>query len=135
MKCLLDLSPYFQDFVSKKVWKKTAALAQIMPEVLEDYFPHLSLLHLEKRNLLCLEDFDGRRWKVWCSRDNTFDISASLTKGIGRNKESFDSLFDAKSKYSGFIFVTLKDVENVIVRFEDWKSLSVDENCKVVFIE
>lgn len=131
MKICIDLQKYFNDYVSKIVWGKTSALAQVMPDILSDYFPQLSVLYLENRNLVCLEDFQGRRWKVWCSRNNIFDISPSLTKGFGRSKEGVDILSSAKTSYYGCIFLKLKDVNNVSVWFKDWKSLEVDDKGKV----
>lgn len=131
MKVVIDLQEYFTDYVSKVVWKKTSALAQVIPDVLSDYFPELSVLYLENRSLVCLEDFEGRRWKIWCSRNNTFDISPSLTKGFGRSKEGMDILASAKTNYHGCIFLNLKDVNSVKVWFKDWKSMEVDEKGKV----
>lgn len=131
MKTCINLQEYFNDYVSKIVWSKTSALAQVMPDVLSDYFPELSVLYLDNRNLVCLEDLQGRRWKVWCSRNNTFDISPSLTKGFGRSKDGFDILSSAKTSYHGCIFLKLKDVNKVSVWFKDWKGLEVDDKGKV----
>jgi hypothetical protein len=135
MKCVINLDLYFKDYVSKVLWKKTSALAQVMPEILSDYFPQLTLLNLEKKSLRCLEDQEGKRWKVWCSRDNHFDLSPSLTKGHGRSKDGVDILYEAKKNYSGCIFVNLKDINNVVLRFKDWNSLEVTQQGKVSFDE
>lgn len=135
MKCVINLENYFKDYTSKILWKKTSALAQVIPYILSDYFPELSVLHLDKKNLVCLEDFQGNRWKVWCSRDNTFDISPSLTKGFGRSKDGTDILSDAKENYSGCIFINLKDVYSVKLWFKDWRSLEVSEKGKVFLDE
>lgn len=132
MKIELDFSKYFQDFVSKRVWKDTSSVAKLVPYILEDIFPDLTVLHLSDKRLVCLEDFQERRWKVWCSRDDIFDIEPSKTKGCGRDKDSIDILYDAKQKYDGVILVNIKDVKNVIIHWYDWKTLSVDDKGRVV---
>lgn len=133
MKSTLDLSKYFQDFVSKRVWKDTSSVSKILPYILEDLFPDLSVLHLADKRLVCLEDFQGRRWKVWCAREDVFDIAPSKTKGCGRSKENLDILYDAKLKYNGVILVNIKDIKNTLIYWYDWKSLPVDDKGRVVF--
>lgn len=132
MKSTLDLSNYFQDFVSKRVWKDTSSVSKILPYILEDLFPDLSVLHLSDKRLVCLEDFQGRRWKVWCAREDVFDIAPSKTKGCGRSKENLDILYDAKLKYNGVILVNIKDIKNTLIYWYDWKSLPVDDKGRVV---
>ena len=133
MKSTLDLSNYFQDFVSKRVWKDTSGVSKILPYILEDLFPDLSVLHLSDKRIVCLEDFQGRRWKVWCAREDVFDIAPSKTKGCGRSKENLDILYDAKLKYNGVILVNIKDIKNTLIYWYDWKSLPVDDKGRVVF--
>lgn len=132
MKSTLDLSNYFQDFVSKRVWKDTSSVSKLLPYILEDLFPDLSVLHLSDKRLVCLEDFQGRRWKVWCAREDVFDIAPSKTKGCGRSKENLDILYDAKLKYNGVILVNIKDIKNTLIYWYDWKSLPVDDKGRVV---
>lgn len=132
MKIELDLSDYFQDFVSKRLWKDTSGVAKILPYILEDIFPDLSVLHLSDKRLVCLEDFQEHRWKVWCSREDSFDIAPSKTKGCGRDKDGVDILYDAKQKYDGVILVNTKDVKNVLVYWYDWKTLPVDDKGRVI---
>lgn len=132
MEVVLNVASYFDNLVSKRVWSKTQAVSVVIPYIIEDMFPEMSILYLDNSGI-CLQDMQKYRWKVSVSRDDTFDIAPSYTKGCKRDKNNLDVQIDIKDKFHGFIFATLLDEYKIKLRFVLSRDLVCDNKGVVTF--
>lgn len=128
----LNVNHYFDNMVSRRLWCKTSAISTVIPYILEDMFPDMNTLHLEA-GMVCMQDGEDRRWKVWTSRSNIFDVAPSYTRGCKRDKDNLDIELDVVNKFDGFIFVTLLPEYVFKIRFVLSKDLVCNEKGVVIF--
>ena len=133
MKIKIDVQHHLTKTVRRSFNVNGQAYAQTIPFILEDHFPDLNLLFLDKGKLV-LEDKEGSRYKVVCSKTKSYDVAPSFTKGFARSKEGVDWKTELSKVCDNVILVDISSVDEVILRFERVKDL-VGNDKGVVTIE
>lgn len=122
MKLCVKTEGLFGEVIRKSFNVNGQAYAQTVPYILEDFFPDLKVLHLDKGRAV-LEDGVGKRYKVVCSRTNTYDVFPSYTKGYGRDKFGTSWVRELEQICSTVIFVNISSTYELIVQFKSVKEL------------
>jgi hypothetical protein len=130
MKIELDISKYLNPCVRKAFNHRRQAFANTVPFILEDIFPDLSILHLDKGRLVLQDKITNKRFKIVCStEDNSYDLFPSYTKGCKRSKGGVSLVKNLKEVCDNVIFTDIRNVDNLTVRI-----LSVEELLKSEYL-
>lgn len=130
MNITLNIKHYLTPTIRKSFCVNKQAFAQTVPFILEDLFPELSVLYLDKGRLV-LQDLQDTRYKVVCSSNNIYDVYPSFTKGHDRTKDGVDWLSSLSKVCSKIILVNIKNVDEITVKVLDVKALPKDCKGKV----
>ena len=126
----IDVAHHLTPVVIKSFKLNGQAYAQTIPYLLESHFPDLSVLHLDKGRMV-LQDSSGKRYKVVCSKNNTYDIYPSYTKGVSRTKDGVDIKSYISSLADTLILVDIKNVTSLNLVFKDTVTLPKDFSGKI----
>lgn len=108
------------------------SFAQTVPYILEDLFPNLKVVHLEKGKVV-MEDINGEHLKVVCSSDGKYDVYPSFTKGFNRSKTGV-SVKDELSKICDkLLFVDIAKVGVLGIRAVELAKFEIPEKGVVSF--
>lgn len=101
----------------EKTLKDKRVLSNSAVYIIEEYFPNLSILYVE-RGLALIKDDTGVLFKVFCSSNDKFVINQSCTKGAGRDNSmgSWDNLVNDHN-ISGVILVDTSTVGRMVLKF------------------
>ena len=130
----LSIGHHLNGAVGKGLVCNKQALAQVIPFIIADEFPELSVLHIDK-GMVVLQNTEGKRWKVCCAAGARFDLAPSFTKGAPRNKNGLTVDEYLESICDGVIFVNFEDATNLKLLVLDLESVDVREGGVVVFYE
>lgn len=117
MKICLNISNHLTPCVRKSFGVRKQAFAQTIPFILEDLFPNLSILYLDKGRLVLEDNASSERIRVVCSSEGvTYDIAPSFTKGVKRDKQGLHLKSELEEFCDKIMFVSLKDVDNITIK-------------------
>lgn len=117
MKICLNISNYLTPCIRKSFSVKKQAFAQTVPFILEDLFPNLNILYLDKGRLVLEDNLSSERIRVVCSSEgDTYDIAPSFTKGVKRDKQGLHLKSELELFCDKIMFVSLKDVDNITIK-------------------
>ena len=127
MKFELNVTHLLTGVTSRAFMKHKQSFAQVVPYLLEETFPNLRVVHLDKGRVV-LESSEGERIRVVCSSDNKYDVYPSFTKGVGRYKEGVDIKPVLSELCSHIMFVDISNVHTLKVIYKDLLSLTFPDN-------
>lgn len=130
----LDIKHHLTGAVGKGLVCNKQALAQVIPFILADEFPDLSVLHIDK-GMVVLQNKEDKRWKICCAAGSRFDLAPSFTKGASRNKNGLTVDEYLESICDGVIFVNFEDATNLKLLVLNLENIDVREDGVVVFHE
>jgi hypothetical protein len=121
----LEVSKHFDNIVGRSLSKHKQGLAIVVPYILEEEFPELSILHLDK-GLLVLQDKEDIRYKVFCSRSNSFNLAPSYTKGYGRDVEDVCVKYELENICDKVILVNFSNINTWTINILQVKDFTID---------
>ena len=114
MKICLNITNYLTPCIRKSFNIRKQAFAQTLPFIIEDLFPNLNILHLDKGKLVLEDIISSDRIKIVCSKeDESYDIAPSYTKGFKRDKTGLQLKTELEKVCDKIMFVSIKDVDNI----------------------
>lgn len=132
MNIKINIQNYLTETLKKSFNFNKQAYAQTIPFILQDHFPDLNILFLDKGRLV-LEDVKGSRYKVVCSKTKSYDLSPSFTKGYARTKEGVDWKTELSKVCDNVVLVDISSLDEITLRFETLSSLKGSSKGVVVF--
>lgn len=120
---------YYKDIIKDplfiKCLRESRVLTSSIPYIISEYFQgNFEVLNSKiKHNVALLEDNEGKRYKVMCSKNGQFYTKQSCQKGVGRD-ESFgnwisfvrdhriDYLMLVTTKYRDYLEVEIVDANS-----------------------